>query len=47
MSWFTDNCGTTFTPSNGSAPTAPMTVTTNTNGVLGTGTWTGSVVVKH
>jgi hypothetical protein len=44
---FKDNCGTTFSTFHGQPPVGPQQVTTNNNGVLGTGFWNGSQVVKH
>jgi len=44
---FQDNCGTNFRTSHGQPPAGPQQVTTNNNGVLGTGFWNGSQVVKY
>jgi hypothetical protein len=40
-----DNTGTVFTTTHGQPPMVPQQVTTNNNGVLGTGFWNGQVVV--
>jgi len=47
MTWYQDPNGTIFQPNGGNAPSGPTPVTTNTNGIPGTGWFDGKLVQKH